>query len=86
MKFAWGLWLYGLIYGAIGAAAGAASNFVVLPTQIDHLTMKKMFVIAGWNALVAGSLSALFYLKTHPLPSWDGTDRRNTVPPPPPAA
>ena len=75
----WKLWLYGLSAALIGAAASAASNIVVLPTQFDGVTVKKLFVVAGLNALVSGFIGGLAYLKTHPLPDWNGTNRRNNV-------
>ena len=75
----WKLWLYGLFTALIAAAATAASNAIVLPAVIDGLTLKKLLVAIGLNAVVAGIASGLAYLKTHPLPDWSGVERRNNV-------
>lgn len=72
----WKLWIYGLLAAAITAAATAASNVLILPLVLDSVTVKKMFLITGLNALVSGAGGMLAYLKTHPVPDWNGVERR----------
>lgn len=78
----WKLWIYGLLTGIITGAATAASNALVLPAVLDSVTFKKLLIIIGLNALVAGIGGGLAYLKTHPAPEWDGiNERRNGLKP-----
>lgn len=73
----WKFWLYGLVTALVGAGASAASNAIVLPAVIDGLTLKKLLIAIGLNAIIAGVIGGLAYLKTHPLPDWSGVERRN---------
>jgi hypothetical protein len=77
----WKLWIYGLGYAVIGAAAGAGTNYFVLPIVFNGATLRQLFVATGLNAGLAGLGAFLGYLKTHPLPALPAgvaTERRST--------
>lgn len=76
--FDWRRWLYGLASAIIGAAASAAGNVMILPVVLNTITFRQTLVVTGLNAAFAGIGTGLAYLKTHPLPEWDGiSDRRD---------
>lgn len=75
----WKFWLYGLIAAVIGGSASAASNFFVLPMVVNGISMHALLVATGWNAFAAALIALFAYLKNHPLPDWNGTERRNGV-------
>jgi hypothetical protein len=74
-------WLYRLAAAFVGGGAGAASaGFSAVGIDPDHFnlgqglghTLKLCFA----TFLVSGIMSIFLYLKQHPLPEWDGTNRR----------
>ena len=75
---AWKLWLYGLLAAVIGGTASAASNFFVLPMIVTGMSMKSLLIATGWNAVGAALIALFAYLKTHPIPEWDGVKKRAT--------
>ena len=70
----WRLWLRGLIAAVINSAVGAGALLIVDPQDFN--------IYDGLPKLVSlmvtlGITGALLYLKEHPLPEWNGTDRRD---------
>lgn len=69
----WRLWLSGAIAALIGGAASSVSVMIVDPLDFNFDTgLKKL----GAVALVSGVVNLASYLKQHPVPEWDGTNRR----------
>jgi hypothetical protein len=73
----WRLWIYGLLSAVIGAGASAASNVLILPAVVNGITVRQLFVATSLNMAVAAGVGLFAYLKTQPLPDWNGQDRRN---------
>jgi hypothetical protein len=72
------LWTYGLLSAVIGGTASAVSNFFVLPMIVNGMTMRTLLIATGWNAVGASLIAMFAYLKTHPLPEWDGVYKRTS--------
>ena len=69
-----GAWLYGMLGAAIRAAAGCTGVIIVDPKDFNlESGLSKLGAVALWLGIVA----AIDYLRTKPLPAWDGqTERR----------
>ena len=67
-------WLYGMLGSAIKAAAGCTGVILVDPKDFNLQSgLAKLGAVAFWLAFVA----IVDYLRTKPLPAWDGqTERR----------
>lgn len=67
-------WVHGWASAAIGGGASAVTAAVVDPQDFNFSGdgLKKLLTLFAVNAVV----SSFFYLKTAPLPDWDGEDRR----------
>jgi hypothetical protein len=68
-------WLYGIGSAVISSAAGSVAVIVVDPKDFNLTNgLPKLGAVAFVFALIAlGN-----YLKDHPLPEWDGVDRRQS--------
>ena len=67
------LWVRGLIAAAINSAAGAGAMMIVDPKDFNiYEGLPKLLMVMVTLAITG----ALLYLKEHPLPVWNGADRR----------
>ena len=77
------IWIYRLTAAFIGGGASAASAAVgAIAIDPGHFNMAEgiwhTLHLAGATFCVSGFVSILLYLKQHPLPEWDGLERRGT--------
>lgn len=77
-----GRWVNGLVGGFIGGGSSAVvSSFtasVLAPDQFNTGAQRDaLLTLMGTTFVVSGIVSALLFLKQHPLPDWDGIYRRN---------
>ena len=69
----WRLWIRGLFAAVINAGASSVTVVIVDPADFNLTTgVGKL----GMVTLVSSLIGAALYLKEHPLPEWDGEDRR----------
>ena len=73
VKMNWRLWTRGLIAAFINSAAGVGTMAVLEP---EHFNIHEGFPKLATLFLALGISGALLYLKEHPLPEWNGEDRR----------
>lgn len=71
----WRQWLDGLIGGAINSAAGGVI-FLMAGFANDPTTGTISYERLGGACLGLALLGAALWLRQHPTPSWDGTERR----------
>lgn len=76
------LWLYQIAAAFIGGGASAVTaglSAIGIDPQTFNLStgLGKTFMLIGVVFLVSGTVSVMLYLKQHPLPDWDGNERRN---------
>lgn len=67
------VWLYGLVSAVVSSAAGCVAIMAVDPQTFNlDQGLPKLERVAAVLAIIA----LANYLQKHPLPEWDGTDRR----------
>lgn len=84
MRFKWELWLYGLAAATIGGGANAVSAaLAVIITDPKTFNFEgglvKVLQVAGIAFLIGGLTAFFSYLREHPVPQWDGADRRRVA-------
>lgn len=68
------LWIYGLTSTAISAAAGSVAVVIVDPKDFNlQEGLPKLLTVAAVMAIIA----LANYLQKHPLPEWQGEERRS---------
>lgn len=77
-------WANGLIGGFIGGgSSGVISGWTASMLAPDKFNTGEqrdaLLMLMGTTFVVSGIVSALLFLKQHPLPDWDGIDRRNDL-------
>lgn len=70
------LWLYALVAAVVSGAAGAVGVIVVDPKDFN---LESGLANVCKVAFVMGLIALMNFLKQHPLPDWDGTERREGV-------
>lgn len=75
-------WANGLIGGFIGGGSSAfVSSWTASMLAPDKFNTGEqrdaLLTLMATTFIVSGIVSALLFLKQHPLPDWDGTYRRN---------
>jgi hypothetical protein len=77
----WQTWLNGLIGAIINSVAtGVVLIFTGLAT--NPMTGTIEWTRLGLACTILAILGAALYLKQHPTPTWDGTERRDVTAPP----
>lgn len=74
MKLNWVKWGHGLLGAIIGGAANSVTVMIVDPATFNLAEGKSKL---GAVAIVGAISAAGFYLKTTPVPAWDGEERRS---------
>jgi hypothetical protein len=77
-------WAHGLVAAFVGGGAGAVtatfSAAMIAPDRFNtHDQLRSLVTLMVTTFAVNGALSVFFYLKTAPLPEWDGVERRGDL-------
>lgn len=69
------VWLYGLVSAVVSSAAGCVAMMAIDPNTFNLQSgLPKLLQVAA----ALGIIAMFNYLQKHPLPAWDGADRRGT--------
>lgn len=71
------MWLYGLVATVINGFASGVVLSIADPEHFNIFSGRRELLTVS---LVMGLLGAANFLKQHPLPTWDGEERRNRPP------
>ena len=77
----WKVWLQGLVAAFIGGGAtGVTAAGVVTQIDPEHFNLDRglghTVELMAATFLVSGLIKFFYWLKDHPMPDWNGVDRR----------